>query len=76
MAKSKSEKSGPSIKEMILAYIIVFSIMLMLFGSLLLPSTHIPVHNKGLVDEITQDIKTSSYTPFVNNEFIFYWSPI
>lgn len=76
MAKSKSEKSGPSVKEMILAYIIVFSIMLMLFGALLLPSTHIQVHDKGLVEEITQDIQTSSYTPFVNNEFIFYWSPI
>jgi hypothetical protein len=77
MVKSnKGSSSGPSLKEMVLGYLVVFSIMLMLFGSLLLPSTHIPVFNNGLVDEITQDKKTSSYTPFVNNEFIFYWSPI
>lgn len=49
---------------------------MMLFGSILLPSTHVIAHDKGLIEEITQDIKTSSYTPFVNNEFIFYWSPI
>ncbi len=76
MAKNKSKGSGPSAKEMILTYLIIFSIMLMLFGSILLPSTHVQNHENGLVEEITQDIKTSSYTPFINNEFIFYWSPI
>lgn len=61
---------------MIITFLIVFSIMLMLFGTLLLPSTHVISHEKGLIEEITQDVKTSTYTPFVNNEFIFYWSPI
>jgi hypothetical protein len=61
---------------MIIGYFTVLAIMLMLFGTLLLPSTHVPSHQKGLIEEVTQDIKTSTYTPFVNNEFIFYWSPI
>jgi hypothetical protein len=66
----------PSPKEMIISYFIIFSIMLMLFGSLLLPSTHIISHDKGLIEEVSEDVKTSTYTPFVNNNFIFYWSPI
>jgi len=70
----KNIRPGP--KEMIISYLIVFSIMLMLFGTLLLPSTHVISHEKGLIEEVTQDVKTSTYTPFVNNEFIFYWSPI
>ncbi len=61
---------GPSPKQMILGYFTVFAIMLMLFGTLLLPSTHVPSHDKGLIEEVSQDIKTSTYTPFVNNEFI------
>jgi hypothetical protein len=55
---------------------ITFSIMLMLFGILLLPSSHILVHDKGLIAELGAGVKASAYTPFVNNEFTFYWSPI
>ena len=77
MDKAKSNENGaPGIKEMVISYLIVFSIMLMLFGSLLLPSTHIIAHDQSLVDEFVDDVQTSTYTPFVNNEFIFYWSPI
>lgn len=70
------QSGGLSIKEMIIAYLVVFAIMLGLFGTLLLPSTHIIQHKKGLIEELSEDVKTSTYTPFVNNEFIFYWSPI
>ncbi|UCE73816.1 MAG: hypothetical protein JSV56_12470 [Methanomassiliicoccales archaeon] len=77
MVSSKPEKNmGPSPKQMILGYFTVLAIMLMLFGILLLPSTHVISHEKGLIEEVTEDVKTSTYTPFVNNEFIFYWSPI
>ncbi len=75
MIKHK-ENIRPNPKEMIISFFIVFFIMLMLFGTLLLPSTHVVSHEKGLIEEVTQDVKTSTYTPFVNNEFIFYWSPI
>jgi hypothetical protein len=77
MAKLKENKAGEvSLKQMILGYFTVLAIMLMLFGTLLLPSTHINSQNEGLIDELGRDIKTSAYTPFANNEFIFYWSPI
>ncbi len=66
----------PGMKEMLVTYVTVFCIMLMLFGTLLLPSTHVMLHDKGLIKELSGNIKTSTYTPFVNNEFIFYWSPI
>ncbi|MDG6225938.1 MAG: hypothetical protein QCI82_10565 [Candidatus Thermoplasmatota archaeon] len=58
------------------SYGLAFSIMFMLFGVLLLPSSHVMVHDARLIDEITGSTKTSAYTPFVNDEFIFYWSPI
>jgi hypothetical protein len=74
--KKQKTSGGPSKKQMILAYFTVLAIMLMLFGTLLLPSTHVISHDKGLIEEISEDVKTSTYTPFVNNEFIFYWSPI
>jgi len=61
---------------MIKTYFTILFIVMMLFGILLLPSTHVMAHEKGLFEEVSADIKTSTYTPFVNNEFIFYWSPI
>ena len=76
MAKKGDIPTRPSGKEMVVTYFIVFFIMLMLFGSLLLPSTHVGQHDEGLIEEIGQDVQKSTYTPFVNNEFIFYWSPI
>lgn len=77
MKSAKSNANNrPKAKEIILGYFTVLAIMLMLFGTLLLPSTHVVTHDKGIIEEITQDVKTSAYTPFVNKEFIFYWSPI
>ncbi len=77
MAKVKENKvDGISPMQMILGYFTVLAIMLMLFGTLLLPSTHINSQKEGLIDELSQGRQTSAYTPFANNEFIFYWSPI
>ncbi|UCH89883.1 MAG: hypothetical protein JSV49_04365 [Thermoplasmata archaeon] len=73
---SLNNKGAPSLKDIIISFFIVFAIMLMLFGALLLPSSHVISHDKGIIEEITEDVATSKYTPFVNNEFIFYWSPI
>jgi hypothetical protein len=77
--KSKTIKETgikPSGKDMIRMYATILFIVMMLFGILLLPSTQVMAHDKGLIEEITSGKKLSTYTPFVNNEFIFYWSPI
>ena len=66
----------PPVSSMIRMYVTVLFIMMMLFGILLLPSTHVVSYENGLVEEVFEDRKTSTYTPFVNNEFTFYWSPI
>jgi hypothetical protein len=50
--------------------------MLMLFGSLLLPSTRIASQDTPLSEELSSERDTASYTPFVNDRFVFYWSPI
>ncbi len=80
MVKSKKIREGGyeplTARELIRTYAIIFSIVIMLFGIILLPSTHVMAHDKGLIEEVFTDVKSSSYTPFVNNEFIFYWSPI
>ncbi|MCK5559592.1 MAG: hypothetical protein KAJ51_03325, partial [Thermoplasmata archaeon] len=78
--KSKTIKeagmNAPGPKDMIRMYATILFIVMMLFGILLLPSTQVMAHDKGLIEEITAGKKLSTYTPFVNNEFIFYWSPI
>ncbi len=77
MRQSKAKRnSGPSFKKIVMTYFLILAIMLMLFGTLLLPSSHVMMHDTGLVEEFSDDKKTSTYTPFVNNEYIFYWSPI
>lgn len=69
-------ENRPSFGNMIKTYFTVLFIMMMLFGILLLPSTHVIAYENGLIEEVVEDKKTSTYTPFVNNEFTFYWSPI
>ncbi len=77
MAKDEAiEGRKMTILSVLKTYGLAFSIMLMLFGILLLPSSHVMVHSKSLLSEITGEVKASAYTPFVNNEFVFYWSPI
>jgi hypothetical protein len=66
----------PSGFDMVRMYFTTLFVLMMLFGILLLPSTHILAHNLSLKDEFSKDVKTSSYTPFANNDFTFYWSPI
>ncbi|NIS12112.1 MAG: hypothetical protein GWN18_08675, partial [Thermoplasmata archaeon] len=55
---------------------ITLAIMLMLFGSLLLPATRIGSQDTPLSEEMSSERQSSTYTPFVNDRFIFYWSPI
>ena len=52
------------------------AIMLMLFGSLLLPSTRIGSQDDPLSEELASGRQSTTYTPFVNSDFVFYWSPI
>lgn len=71
---SKSIKGG--FGTILKNYFLAFSIMLMLFGILLLPSSHIMMHDISLIDEVLSQETPSTKTPFVNNKFVFYWSPI
>jgi hypothetical protein len=73
--KAPSDKM-PGVKDMMKSYLTIFFIVIMLFGILLLPSTQVMAHENGLFEEIRDARQTATYTPFVNNEFVFYWSPI
>ena len=57
-------------------FFVTLSIMLMLFGSILLPATHIGSQATPLVDVMAADEESSEMTPWVNTDFVFYWSPI
>jgi len=72
----KGRLLGPKVRTILRTYGLAFSIMFMLFGILLLPSSHVMVHDARLIDEISGEVRSSAYTPFVNTEFVFYWSPI
>ena len=79
---SGNKNNMPSVFNMIKMYVTILIIVMMLFGILLLPSTHAIAYNRGLlenvesIEDIANNINMDTYTPFVNNEFIFYWSPI
>ena len=65
LIKSKNMKDSgnrpPSARDIIIKYFTIFSVVIMLFGILLLPSTQIMAHNEGLIDELTSDKKLSTY---------------
>ena len=63
-------------KPFVAQFAITLAIMLMLFGSLLLPSTRIGSQDDPLSEELASERQSTTYTPFVNSDFVFYWSPI
>jgi hypothetical protein len=63
-------------KPLTLQFLVTLSIMLMLFGSLLLPSTRIGTQDTPLSEELASERQSTTYTPFVNDRFVFYQSPI
>ncbi len=63
-------------KPLAIQFGITLAIMLMLFGSLLLPATRIGSQDTPLSEEFASERQSTTYTPFVNDRFIFYWSPI
>jgi hypothetical protein len=63
-------------RPILLQFFVTLSIMLMFFGSLLLPSTHIGSQARPLAEELQSDSASRDYTPWVNDRFIFPWSPI
>ncbi len=65
-----------SAKPLAIQFVVTLAIMLMLFGSLLLPATRIGSQDTPLSEELSSERSSSTYTPFVNDRFVFYWSPI
>jgi len=63
-------------RPLVLQFGITLAIMLMLFGSLLLPATRIGSQDTPLSEEFASERQSTTYTPFVNDRFVFYWSPI
>ena len=64
------------LRPALVQFFVTMSIMLMLFGSLLLPSTHIGSQATPLMDELQSESRSMDYTPWVNDHFTFFWSPI
>ena len=65
-----------SARPLVIQFGVTLAIMLMLFGSLLLPATRIGSQDTPLAEEMSSDRQSNTYTPFVNDRFVFYWSPI
>ena len=73
---SKNMRPKGSAKPLAIQFAVTLAIMLMLFGSLLLPATRIGSQDTPLSEEMSSERQSSTYTPFVNDRFVFYWSPI
>jgi hypothetical protein len=72
----KKVRPKGSAKPLALQFFVTLAIMLMLFGSLLLPATRIGSQDTPLSEEFASERSSSTYTPFVNDNFVFYWSSI
>jgi hypothetical protein len=75
MSNGHLRKRGRA-RPVFLQFFVTMSIMLMLFGSMLLPSTHIGSQATPLMDVLASDRESSDLTPWVNTDFVFIWSPI
>jgi len=73
---SKNMRPKGSAKPLAIQFAVTLAIMLMLFGSLLLPATRIGSQDTPLSEEMSSERQSSTYTPFVNDRFVFYWSSI